>query len=229
MDSRTQIAPEIEVVHQDRWRLPTQPEKYRCRSSAWPLHLCHRRFRFRQIDADPRCSLSKSSASEGPTVRSGTRRVQICDQRASNRRRGNGRSSAACPHTAFDTDSLSRPLRSGARIVRRPNGSDGARTYCERFFVQFRQWTLRTLFRHRFRKDRDAILERSLRTLRRVRRPPFSTARVECETAREIDPRFARADREPGDRVLRANRRDCPSRLLCSRKLASVICSSVNH
>src|SRR5207248_11181510 len=57
------------------------------------------------------------------------RSVQICDRSASDRRRGNGRSSAACPHTAFDTDSLSRPLRPNARIVRRPTGSDGARTY----------------------------------------------------------------------------------------------------
>src|SRR5207249_4721436 len=207
INSRTQIAPEIEVVRQDRRRLPTQPEKYRCRSSAWRLHLCHRCFRFRQIDADPRCSLSKASASEGRIVRSGARRVQICGRRASDRRRGNGRSSAACPYTAFDTDSLSRPLRSGARIVRRPTGSDGARTYSERVFVQFGQWTLRPLLRHRFRKDRDAILERSLRTLRRVRRQPFSTARVECETAPEIDPRFARADCERSNRVLRPSRR----------------------
>ena len=131
--------------------------------------------------------------------------MQICDRSASDRRRGNGRSSAACPHTAFDTDSLSRPLRPNARIVRRPTGSDGARTDRELVFVQFRQWTLRTLFRNRFRKDRNAILERPLRALRRVRRPPFSTARLECETAREIDPRFARTYCGRSDRVLCRN------------------------
>ena len=131
--------------------------------------------------------------------------MQICDRSASDRRGDDGRSSVACADTAFHPDSLPRPLRSDARIVRRATGSDGARTDRERVFIQLRQSTVRTLFRNRFRKDRNAILERPLRTLRRVRRPPFSTARLECETAREIDPRFARTDCERSDRVLCRN------------------------
>ena len=206
INSGSEVATKIDIVDQNHRCVPAQLEKYRCRSSARRFHLCHRCIRLRKIHAYLRCALSEPASRQRQLLRSGTRRMQVCHRRASRRRDSDGRSSAARAHAAFDADSLSGPLRPGARIVRRASGSDGAGTDCERVLVQLRQRPLRTMLGHRFRKDRDAILERSLREMRGVRRPPFSTARVEGKTAREFHSRFAQADCERSDRVLCANR-----------------------
>ena len=158
--------------------------------------------------------------------------MQIGHRRASDRRRRHGRSIAARAHAAFDADSLSRALRSRPRTVRRATGSDVARTDRERVLLQFRQRPLRALLRDRLRKDRDAIPERSLRALRRVRRPPFPAARAESPTARQIDSRRARVDRHAkrsSSSRKSANRKRCPIRSTCSMKSGSVICDSASR
>ena len=109
----------------------------------------------------------------------GTGRLQERHRRASRRRDRDGRSVAAFPHAALDADSLPRRLRSSARTLRGAARSDGARTDRERVLLQLRQRPLRTLLRHRFRENRDAVPERSLRALRGVRRPALSAARPE--------------------------------------------------
>ena len=179
IDSGSEIAAKIDFVDQDHRRARAQSEEHRRRNSARRFHLRHRRFRFRQIDADSRRALSESAARQRTVVRAGAGRVQIGHRRASDRRSRDGRSIAARAHAAFDADSLSRPVRSRPRTVRRATGSDGAGTDRERVFVQLRQRPLRTLFGHRFREDRDAIPERSLCALRGMRRQTFPAARPE--------------------------------------------------
>ncbi len=65
IDSGPDVAANIEVIDQDHWRTTAQPEGHRRRSSAGSFHMCHRRFWFRQIHADPRRALSESARREG--------------------------------------------------------------------------------------------------------------------------------------------------------------------
>src|SRR5207247_7228632 len=69
---------------------------------------------------------------ERTVVGSGNGRVQVGDRGAAHWRGGDGGSSAAGAHAAFNADSLSRTLRSRPRIVRSATGSDGTGTYRER-------------------------------------------------------------------------------------------------
>src|SRR4029077_7957467 len=67
--------------------------------------------------------------------------------------------------------------------------------------------TLRALLGHGLREDRDAVFERPLCTLRRVRRLAVSTARAQSSIARQIDPRCAGTDCQRSDSVFHADRR----------------------
>ncbi len=118
-----------------------------------------------------------------------------------------GRSVATRAHSAFDADSLPRPLRSRARTLRRASRGAGPGADRERLLLQLRQRPLRALLRDRLREDRDAIPERSLRPLRRVRRDAFPAAHPPGEAPRAIDPRRPADDCARGDRLLRPDRR----------------------
>ena len=158
--------------------------------------------------------------------------MQIGHRRASPRRHRHGRSIATGAHTALHPHTVSRALRSRSRVFRRATGSAGAGTDRQRILLQFRQRPLRTLLRHRFRENRDAVPERSLRPLRGMRRPTFSAARAQNPAARQIDSRRARVDRDRSDCVFRADRRTrkaVATRSKFWRRWGSVICGSVSH
>src|SRR5438067_1004334 len=90
---------------------------------------------------------------------------------------------------------------------RRATGGDGRGTDGRLLFVQLRQRAVRTLLGHRLRKDRDAILERSLCALRRMRRQTFPAPRAEGAPAREIDSRRPSTYHQRSHSLLWWNRR----------------------
>ncbi len=179
-DSDSENSSRLLPRDQDQRRDSAQSQEPRCRDSVRRFHLRNRRLRLGQIDPHPRSPLPKSP----PSTRDGerrSRRLQERDRRASRGRNRNGRSVAALPHPAFDSDSLPWDLRPGARAVRRLAGSDGTGSDRKRVFLQLRQRTLRALRRDRLRENRNAIPERPLRALRGMRRPTLPAACPESE------------------------------------------------
>ena len=141
-------------------------ERHR-RDSAGPVHLRHRRFRLRQVDADHRHALPRRVA-QAEQQQGSPRRPQAHRGHRLPRQGHRHRPEPDRPHPPLQPGHLHRRLHADPRVVRRPPRGEGARLRARPLLLQRQGRALREVPGRRRHQDRDALPARRLRHLRRL-------------------------------------------------------------